>query len=99
VVARRRAGAPVTLVPQPTEPVEVAELRVAIDPGDLLCFSGAHLHGGVPNRTGLARFSIETRTVDADDVAAGRGAPNVDGAAPRVAHEWFHRVADDTPLG
>ena len=73
-------------------------MRVAIEPGDLLCFSGAHLHAGVPNHTGVARFSIETRTVDADDVAAGRGAPNVDGAAPRVAREWFRRVADHAPL-
>jgi hypothetical protein len=52
----------------------------------------------VPNRSGVARFSIETRTVDADDLAAGRGAPNVDGAAPRVAVEWFHRVSDGAPL-
>lgn len=100
VRARRRAGAVVALVPSPTEPVDdAAELRVAIDPGDLLCFSGAHLHAGVPNYTGVARFSIDTRTVDADDVAAGRGAPNVDGAAPRTGREWFRRVADATPLG
>lgn len=97
--ARRRAGEPVALVPQPTEPVDDrSELRVAIEPGDLLCFSGAHLHAGVPNHTGVTRFSMETRTVDAADVAAGRGAPNVDGAAPRVALEWFRRVSDGSPL-
>ena len=55
----------------------------------MLCFSGAHLHTGVPNHTGEARFSIETRTVDAGDLTAGRGAPNVDGAAPRVAGSGF----------
>ena len=100
VRARRRAGAPVALVPRPTEPVDdTGELRPAIEPGDLLCFSGAHLHVGVPNRTGVARFSIETRTVDADDVAAGRGAPNVDGAAPRTAWAWFRRPAAGPPLG
>jgi hypothetical protein len=98
--ARRRAGQPVELVPHPTEPVDDrGEQRVAIEPGDLLCFSGAHLHAGVPNHTGVTRFSIETRTVDAADVAAGRGAPNVDGAAPRVALEWFRRVSDGSPLG
>jgi hypothetical protein len=100
VLARRRAGAVVALVPSPTEPVDdAAELRVAIDPGDLLCFSGAHLHVGVPNYTGVARFSIDTRTVDAEDFAAGRGAPNVDGAAPRIARDWFRPIAGETPLG
>jgi hypothetical protein len=71
---------------------DAGELRVAIEPGDLLCFSGAHLHAGVPNHTALARFSIETRTVDVEDLAVGRGAPNVDGAAPRVARDWFRPV-------
>lgn len=97
---RRREGRPVALVPRPTEPVDDrGELRVAIEPGDLLCFSGAHLHAGVPNHTGVARFSIEARTVDVGDVAAGRGAPNLDGAAPHEAREWFRHVLDDTPLG
>lgn len=95
-----RAGtssAPV--VPMPTETVETAsELRLVIEPGDLLCFSGAHLHASVPNTTGVARFSVEVRTVDADDVAAGRGAPNVDGEAPRVADDWFRHPDDGTPL-
>jgi len=93
------AAASVPVVPAPSEPVDTtAELRIALEPGDLLCFSGAHLHAGVPNHTGVARFSVEVRTVDADDVARGRGVPNVDGAAPRVALEWFRRVEDGTPL-
>ncbi|MGI8910216.1 MAG: hypothetical protein ACR2JR_06645 [Rubrobacteraceae bacterium] len=90
VRARRRAGEPVALVPEPDEPVDTSsELRPVISPGDLLCFSGAHLHASVPNATGLARFSIEARTVDAEDTALNLGAPNVDGEAPRVALEWF----------
>jgi hypothetical protein len=93
-----RSSAP--LVPEPTEPVDTAsELRPVIEPGDLLCFSGAHLHASVPNSTGVARFSVEVRTVDARDAAEdGRGAPNVDGEAPRVAKDWFRHVVDDTPL-
>ncbi len=75
-----------------------SEMRLAPEPGDLLCFSGAHLHASVPNSTGLARFSVEARTVDVGDVAAGRGAPNVDGAAPRVATGWFRHVLEGTPL-
>ena len=88
-----------SLVPEPSEPVDTAsELRLVIEPGDLLCFSGAHLHASVPNSTGVARFSVEVRTVDAGDVANDRGAPNVDGEAPRVAKDWFRHVDDGTPL-
>jgi hypothetical protein len=100
---RRRSEAtpkkPIPVVPEPTEPVDPAsELRMVIEPGDLLCFSGAHLHAGAPNTTGVARFSVEVRTVDARDAAGGRGAPNVDGAAPRVALDWFRCAVDGTPL-
>ncbi len=95
-----RAGtSSVPVVPVPVEPVDTAsEVRLVIEPGDLLCFSGAHLHASVPNTTGVARFSVEVRTVDADDAAAGRGAPNVDGEAPRVASDWFRHPDDGTPL-
>ncbi|MGB3681565.1 MAG: hypothetical protein WA990_03680 [Rubrobacteraceae bacterium] len=99
--AERRGGAKPTvpLVPGPVDPVEQeSELRVVIEPGDLLCFSGAHLHAGAPNSTGVARFSVEIRTVDVRDAASGAGAPNVDGDAPRTAMEWFYRVEDGTPL-
>jgi Phytanoyl-CoA dioxygenase (PhyH) len=99
IKAKRSRGEPVELVAGLSEPVdERAELRVVMEPGDLLCFSGAHLHASVPNRTGLTRFSVEVRTVDARDVAAGRGAPNVDGAAPRVALHWFKQVQDGRAL-
>lgn len=99
VRARRRAGEPVALVPEPDERVDIAsELRLVIEPGDLLCFSGAHLHASVPNWTDLTRFSVEVRTVDTGDAALDRGAPNVDGAAPRVALDWFRRLRDGVPL-
>lgn len=86
-------------MPEPTETVDTAsELRPVIEPGNLLCFSGAHLHASVPNTTGVARFSVEVRTVDTGDAADGRGAPNVDGEAPRVASGWFRPVGDGKPL-
>lgn len=92
-----RSDAPV--VPGPTETVDTASgLRPVIEPGDLLCFSGAHLHASVPNTTGVARFSVEVRTVDAGDATKGRGAPNVDGGAPRVASGWFRHVEDGATL-
>jgi hypothetical protein len=99
VRARRRVGQPVAIVPEPEEPVDTsAEVRMVISPGDLLCFSGAHLHASVPNASGVARFSIEARTVDAGDEARGRGAPNTDGAAPCTALDWFRHPSDGTPL-
>jgi hypothetical protein len=100
---RSRGDAPTNtaapVVPEPKETVDPAsELRVVVEPGDLLCFSGAHLHASMPNATGVARFSVEARTVDAEDVAQGRGALNVDGEAPHVALDWFRSVERDTPL-
>lgn len=98
---QRREGGPATvpLVPEPTRPPDPSDaVAVVIQPGDLLLFSGAHLHGTVPNTSGRPRFSVEVRTVALDDVRGGRGAPNVDGAAPRVQWQWFRRVDDGTSL-
>lgn len=78
--------------------IEAEEVPVLIRPGDLLCFSGAHLHASRPNRTGRVRVSVDSRIVALADVQAGRGAANVDGRAPRAGHEWFHRVSDDASL-
>ena len=79
-------------------PGAAAEVPVLIRPGDLLCFSGAHLHASRPNRTGRVRVSVDSRIVALADLRAGRGAVNVDGRAPRVGREWFHRVADGAGL-
>ena len=46
--------------------------------GELLVFSGAHLHRTLPQATGRARFSLDFRMVHLADEAAGRGAPNAD---------------------
>ena len=97
--AHRARGAPYPLLPLPTKPVALeGAYRVVIEPGDVLCFSSAHLHGSVPNESGRARFSTEFRTVNIDDMREGQGAPNVDGNAPRTAHDWFRRVSDGLPL-
>ena len=75
-----------------------SELRLVIDPGDLLCFSGAHLHASVPNTSGATRFSTEIRTVNVDDVRASLGAPNVDGANVPSKTNWFKRLSDGKSL-
>ncbi|MDZ7768614.1 MAG: phytanoyl-CoA dioxygenase family protein [Woeseiaceae bacterium] len=84
-------------VPEPREPVDRADwLPVVIESGDVLVFSGAHLHASVPNASGAARFSLELRSLDLHDAAGGIGAPNIDGAAPMVAWHWFRRLDDNT---
>jgi Phytanoyl-CoA dioxygenase (PhyH) len=99
---RRRSGVRVEelpIVPEPTEPVDTeSELRMVIEPGDFLCFSGAHLHASVPNTSDSTRYSVELRTVYIDDLTAGRGAPNLDGRAPAHPLEWFRSMDDGTPL-
>jgi hypothetical protein len=100
--ARRRSGErdeDLPIVPEPIEPVDTSsELRIVTRPGDLLCFSGAHLHASVPNTSGRPRVSVELRTVNLDDLAGGRGAPNLDGYAPRRPLEWFRSMDDGSPL-
>jgi Phytanoyl-CoA dioxygenase (PhyH) len=99
---RRRAGEPIDdlpIVPEPSEPVSTeAELRMVVEPGDLLCFSGAHLHASVPNTSAEARVSVELRTVHSDDLEGGRGAPNLDGRAPVTPYYWFRSMLDGEPL-
>ena len=73
-------------------------LPLVVPPGTVVAFSGAHLHASVPNRGPAMRYSIETRTVCRDDLVAGLGAPDVDGAAPRRPLHWFRRLADGAPL-
>jgi len=100
--ALRRSGKrdeDIAIVPEPSEPVDTSsELRIVVEPGDLLCFSGAHLHATVPNVSDQTRVSVELRTVSLDDLAQDRGAPDVDGRAPRVPFEWFKSMEDGSPL-
>lgn len=102
ILARRRAGEPtdsLPIVPKPSERVATdAELRMVIEPGDLLCFSGAHLHASVPNTSAEARVSVELRTVNRDDLEHGRGAPDLDGRAPLTPYYWFRSMVDGEPL-
>ncbi len=72
-------------------PAEAA-LPVVIEPGDMLAFSGQHLHGSIATDTSLPRFSVECRSVNLDHVRAGLKAPNPDGRAPRVVPDWFEHV-------
>ena len=65
--------------PKPEETMQLdPQIRVVQPPGSVLLFSAAQMHSSVPNTSGKTRFSIDFRTVQIDDVAQQRGAPNVD---------------------
>lgn len=86
-------------IPHLSEAVDVGVIvPVVIEPGEVIAFSSAHAHAGVPNATGLTRISLETRTLWIEDVLSGRGAPNIDGDAPWMAPGWFRRASDGEKL-
>src|ERR1700691_1152698 len=66
--------------------------------GEVLLFSGAQLHASTPNASGLARYSVDFRTVNVPDLVAGRGAPLVDVHCTGTAVRDFVNVADESRL-
>ena len=85
--------------PKALEPVEIEpQLRVVVQAGGIVLFSPAHLHSTVPNTTGATRYSIDFRTVDYDDVAAKRGALNVDSAPTGTSLRDFMKGTDFSRL-
>ena len=73
----------------------VHELVALPAPGAVLLFSGAQLHTSIPNTSGLARYSIDFRTVNTHDLKAGHGAPLVDVECTGTSIRDFRNVADD----
>lgn len=68
-------------LPRATQAMEIEpQVRVIPPVGGVILFSGAQMHSSVPNTSGVTRYSIDFRTVHVGDVAAFRGAPNVDSA-------------------
>ncbi len=81
--------------PKAEEPMELdPQVRVIAPPGGILLFSAAQMHSSVPNNSGRTRFSIDFRTVNIDDVAARRGAPNVDSACTGTTMGDYLRGSD-----
>jgi len=67
-------------------------------PGEVLLFSGAQLHTSIPNTSGIARYSVDFRTVDTRDLLAGRGAPVVDAWCTGTAIRDFVSIKDESPF-
>lgn len=65
-------------------------------PGQVLLFSGAQLHKSIPNSSGLARFSVDFRTVDTRDLQARRGAPLADAYCTGTAIRDFVSIKDES---
>lgn len=90
-VGRERQARPAAIGHTPS--VDVVPLP---SPGQVLLFSGAQLHRSIPNTSGLARYSVDFRTVDLPDVVAGRGAPLPDAHCTGTAIRDFVSVADES---
>lgn len=97
--ATSQVGADTRPHPVPTAPVdESSDLRFVTPPGGLLAFSAAHLHATVPNTSDRTRFSFDFRQLCLTDLADGRAAVEVDGAASGSTIGDFLRVADLEPI-
>lgn len=80
--------------PRPQQELDGQEIRIVSPAGGLIMFSGAHLHETVPNTSGVARYSIDFRTVHLDDVIAHMGAPNIDSRCTGTTMRDYLRCAD-----
>jgi hypothetical protein len=82
-------------LPGPDTPIDLGSSSVFVTQvGGLIEFSGAQLHSSVPNTSGRTRFSIDFRTVQIDDLRAGRGAANVDSHCTGSSIRDFVRASD-----
>jgi len=74
------------------------QVRVLAEVGGVMLFSAAQLHSTVPNTCGLARYSIDFRTVHLDDVWNRTGAPNLDSACTGTTMRDYLRATDYSHL-
>jgi len=80
--------------PRLQEEIEHDDLRLLLPPGGMVLFCGAHLHETVPNTSGVARYSIDFRTVHRGDVVAQRGAANMDSRCTGTTMRDYLRCSD-----
>jgi len=80
--------------PKPQQEVEQQDVRVICPPGGLILFSAAQLHGTAPNTSGVARYSIDFRTVHLDEAIAQSGAPNLDSRCTGTTMRDYLRCTD-----
>lgn len=96
-MAKENVTEEVRIHPVALEDISMAsEIRIAGNAGEILTFSGAHLHGTVANFTEQTRFSIDFRLVHIADLLSKRGAVNVDSgvADAEAGYKDFFHVSD-----
>jgi hypothetical protein len=85
--------------PKPEEPLELdPQIRCVVPAGGIVLFAAAQLHSTVPNTSGIARYSIDFRTVSRSDLEHGRSAPNIDSEPRGTSLRDFVRASDREPL-
>ena len=75
---------------------EKEKLIIKINKGDILCFSGHHLHGS--NFGKLNRMNIENRTISLGDRKKYFIPENLDGKYNVIQKRWFKNINDDSNL-
>lgn len=68
-------------------------VSIITNPGDLVCFSSAHLHASTEKPRGYCRFSVELRTFAEAD-AYLTPPENIDNANLQPRYDWFKRLSD-----
>lgn len=84
--------------PKAQQELEPVTVRYLPPPGGIVLFSGAQLHETVPNKAGVARYSIDFRTVNYDDVVNRVGAPNIDSRCTGSTMRDYLRASDQAHL-
>ena len=79
-------------------PQDSSVLSVNIEPGEILCFSGCHLHSSSKEKSDNTRFSYEIRTICQDDIDNRREAPNSDCDLQWQFPKIFRNINDNSPL-
>ena len=79
-------------------PKNVNVLPVTIKPGEVLCFSGCHLHSSSKEKSEKTRFSFEIRTVCQSDIDDNNVAPNTDCDLRFQFPKIFRHIDDNSPL-
>ncbi|GCE36408.1 hypothetical protein Rhow_001774 [Rhodococcus wratislaviensis] len=94
--SRRDAATYITSDPRPHPRLSGhgpgSEIRIVGEVGSILSFSGAQLHSTVPNTTGRARFSLDFRTVDLDDLITKAGPVNIDSVSTGTSVRDYRRA-------
>ncbi|WP_405223848.1 phytanoyl-CoA dioxygenase family protein [Lentisalinibacter sediminis] len=81
--------------PRPEETLDITHpLRLVPMVGEIIVFSGAQLHASVENSSGVARFSIDFRTVNRRDLKQDRGTPNIDSECTGTTLRDFLNCSD-----